>query len=390
MITLAEAEAILNRVSFAPGTERVALLESLGRVLAEDIVSPIAMPPFDKSAMDGYAVRSGDDAERFTIVETIAAGAIPLKPILPGQCARIMTGAMLPPGADRVIKFELTREEDQFMIPTGRDDGGNICFLGEDIRPGDVVVKRGALIRPQEIGIMASVGFPKAPVFLKPKVGIVATGSEIVPPGQPLERGKIYNSNAYSIAAQVFRCGAEVVIGRSVEDEEQRMADVLEEMIRAMDMVLISGGVSMGDFDFVPGVLRTLGVDLLFKSVAIQPGKPTVFGRRGKTVVFGLPGNPVSTFTIFEIFVRRILYKMAGHDYMPEIRPGRLAKDYRRKHAERNLFTPVFIDESGLVHAITYHGSAHFSSLALSNALLPVAAGVMEMKAGTEVYVRQV
>lgn len=390
MIPIEEAEKILDKITYRPGTEEVSLMDALGRVLARDIVSKISMPPFDKSAMDGYAVISGDDSERFEVVEIVAAGDVPKKTIHKGQCAKIMTGAMLPPGADWVFKVEITEEKDGVMYLTGEDENVNVCRLGEDVKPGDVVLKTGHLVRPAEVGVIASMGFDTVTVYKKPDVGIITTGSEIVPPGEPLRKGQIYNSNAYSISAQVLRTGAGVTLAGIVADDKESIREKISTLLDTCDMILVSGGVSMGDYDFVPGILKDLGVRLYFDKVAIQPGKPTVFGTRGETLVFGMPGNPVSTFTIFEVFVRKVLYRMLGHEYTPLLLKGIMKKGFRRKRIERTAYVPVRYYNEGTVEALEYHGSAHLNALSSANALLKVPAGVKEIVEGSVVHVRQI
>jgi molybdopterin molybdotransferase len=390
MIPIEEAEKILDRVTYSPAVENVALMDSLGRVLARDIVSSINMPPFDKSAMDGYAVASGDDSKKFEMVEVIAAGDVPKKTVGKGQCAKIMTGAMLPPGADKVVMKEITEEKDGYMILTGDDSRRNVCYLGEDIKPGDTVLKSGHLIRPPEVGIIASMGINTFRVYKKARVSVVTTGSEIVPPGRALAKGQIYNSNAYSISAQVLRTGADVTFTGIVSDDKTGIRETLANLLAESDMVLISGGVSMGDYDFVPGILKELGVTLHFDRVAIQPGKPTVFGTYKNVLVFGMPGNPVSTFTIFEVFVKGLLYKLMGYDYTPLLLTGVMKEDFKRKRTVRTAYVPVRYDNDGLVVPVEYHGSAHLNALARANALLKIPAGIKEVKKGSAVHVRQI
>jgi molybdopterin molybdotransferase len=314
------------------------------------------------------------------------------KPLPPakGQCAKIMTGAMLPPGADRVIKREVTEEKDGFMLLTGEDKNRNICSLGEDIKPGDMVLKAGSLIRPPEIGVIASMGMNSVRVYEKPRVGIITTGSEIVLPGQPLGKGQIYNSNAFSIAAQVIQTGANIIMAGIVHDNKDYIRGNIAELLNHSQMLLISGGVSVGDYDFVPGILKELGVHLHFESIAVQPGKPTVFGTWNDVPVFGLPGNPVSTFVIFEVLVRKALYRLMGYEYTPLFLKGVMKKEFRRRQAERAFFVPVRCDNEGFVEAVEYHGSAHLAALPQANALLMVPLGVHEIAEGSVVYVRQI
>jgi molybdopterin molybdotransferase len=392
MIPIEEAEKILSSVNIdrTPQTEEINILDSLGRILGSDIVSSISMPPFDKSAMDGYALKADDDSESFEVVEIIAAGAAPTKTISKGQCAKIMTGAMVPDGADRVVKVEVTEEFDGFMRITDIDPNQNICYHGENIKPGDTILKAGHLIRPPEVGIIASMGLDKVNVYQQPLVGIVTTGTEIVEPGNPLAGGQIYNSNAYSLASQVRQTGAGVSYTGVVHDSVEHIKEKIENLLEETQLVLISGGVSMGDYDFVPHILKELEVNLHFDKVAIQPGKPTVFGTRGNTLVFGMPGNPVSTFTIFEVFVKPMLFRLMGHHYSPLLLKGILKRDLKRKRGIRTAYVPVQYDNDGLISPVEYHGSAHLSALSRANALLKIPRGVLEIPEGSTVNVRQI
>jgi molybdopterin molybdotransferase len=390
LILIKEAEKILNRITCQTEAEEIPLPDSLGRVLARDIVSRISMPPFDKSAMDGYALRRDDDSRHFKIVEIIAAGSTPSKALSRGECAKIMTGAMLPPGADRVIKKEVTAEKNGHMFIEDEDPNINICFRGEDLKPGDTVLKAGHLIRPQEVGIIASMGIKRVPVFKQAVVGILTTGSEIKEPGEPLDTGQIYNSNAYSLGAQVSQTGARVRYEGIVGDEIASLRRKIETLLTETRMVLISGGVSEGDYDFVPHILDELGVRLYFNKVAIKPGKPTVFGTRGQTIVFGMPGNPVSTFVIFEIFVKPLLYRTMGFHYQPSFIKGVMAKDFKRKHTRRTAYIPVRINRENEVEPVEYHGSAHLHALAGANGLITVPQDISRILTGSTVYVRSI
>jgi molybdopterin molybdotransferase len=390
MITFEEADKIVKQIAYKPEIEEIQTIDSLGRVLAQYIISKINMPPFDKSAMDGYALASKDNSDKFQILETISAGSLPSKKIKKGQCSKIMTGAKLPPGADKVVMVEKTEEKNGYMKIIEEDARLNICYLGEDIKIGDVILDSGHLIRPQEVGIIASMGLKEVKVFKKPKVGIITTGTEIVEPGFKLNEGQIYNSNSYSLSAQVLETGAEVLHTGIITDNREEIKKTISSLLSETNMILISGGVSMGDYDFVPGVLQRLGVHIHYSKVAIKPGKPTVFGTKNSTVIFGLPGNPVSTFVIFEVFVKQVLYKLMGYNYTPQLLKGKLAEHYRRKRYSRTSFIPVIYKEDGFVEPVKYHGSAHLNSLSEANALLKIPAGVKEVSKGSEVHVRQI
>jgi molybdopterin molybdotransferase len=387
MIPLEKAEQIILEIPVYPGREKIPLRASTGRVLAEPIVSPINMPPFDKSAMDGYALKSDDTCGEYTIIEVIPAGSIPGKEIHTGECAKIMTGAMVPPGADRVVMVEVTEENNGKMRLTGTDPHRNICYMGEDLKTGETVLEPGILIRPQETAVIASMGKADVFVYKAPVVGIIATGSELVVPGNPLGKGQIYNSNSYSLAAQVEKTGCTVILHGVAVDTEDDISTAVASLEKSCDMVLLSGGVSMGDYDLVPGILKKRGVTMHFEKVAVKPGKPTLFGTKGNTFYFGVPGNPVSTFVIFEILIKPLMYRMMSHTYAPLVVKSRLAHPVKRKRTARTAYIPV-IYSRGEVRGIDYHGSAHIHALTQANGLISISRGVHEIPAGSEVEVR--
>ncbi|HZX10079.1 MAG TPA: gephyrin-like molybdotransferase Glp [Acidobacteriota bacterium] len=389
MILLEEAQKILNETSVKPKTELVNLDEAVARILAQDIISKINIPPFNKSAMDGYAVISGDPSERYKVIETIPAGKIPQEKVHPGECAKVMTGGIVPNEADRVIKRELTVEEDGQMRTTGKEKNKNVCITGEDIKKGDKVLEKAILIRPQEVGVLASMGLDKVKVFKKPKAGLISTGSELVPPGQSIKQSQIYDSNSYSLSAQVLKSGAILFDRRMVLDDPDKIKKVITEFLYSCDVLLISGGVSMGDFDYVPPILKSLGFKLHFEKVAIKPGKPTVFGTRGHKYVFGVPGNPVSAFVGFELFIRPFLCRMMGHAYEPFLISAVMKESIQRRKTQRASYIPVECRE-GFIKKLSYHGSAHIHALTRANALLCIPRGVREIKAGSQVHVRPI
>jgi molybdopterin molybdotransferase len=306
MIELEQALAILRGIPASVQVEPVPLENSLGRVLAREVTSPIDSPPFDKSAMDGFAVRAGDDSPHFTVVDTVAAGGVPARPIGRGECARIMTGAMLPPGAAMVIRREYVTEENGGIRVHTPEQGTNVIPRGTSLRAGQPVLRPG-VIGPQEIGVLAGSGIDRVPVAVPPRTAILCTGPEILPAGAPLGPGQIYDSNGPQLRAQLaaMKCSSSLRTG--VEDQPTPLAAAIRESLSNCDVLLLTGGVSAGSFDFVPDCLRGLGAEVLFHGVAVKPGKPALFARRGGQYVFGLPGNPVSTFVIFELFVKPFL-----------------------------------------------------------------------------------
>ncbi len=389
MITLEEAELILGSIHVEPIVEEGFIHEALGRILAQDIESQIEMPPFDKSAMDGYALSSSDRSKQFKVVDTIAAGMVPTRQLKEGECAKIMTGGAVPHGADRVVKIEVTAEEKGIMIITGEDSSRNICFRAEDVAIGDIVLKKGAKIRPQEIGVIASMGLSKLNLYRRPLVGIIATGSELADPGVPLKPTMIYDSNSYALAAQVTTMGALAHRAGIILDSREGIQAGIEGLLETCDLVLISGGVSMGDFDYVPSILEKLGFRLHIENVAVKPGKPTVFATRDHSMVFGVPGNPVSTFVIFEILIKPFLYRIMGHEFQPHVIPCTIDSGLKQKKAKRSAFFPVRCNR-GSATLLTYHGSAHIHALSLANGLVCLPRGEKEIPAGSIVNVRSI
>ncbi|MFH1718922.1 MAG: gephyrin-like molybdotransferase Glp [Planctomycetota bacterium] len=391
MISFEKALDIVLSSARPVGTERVDITDAANRVLAEDVKSDLDMPPFNKSAMDGYACRRADLADELTIVETIAAGYAPTKSVGPNQCAKIMTGGVVPEGADCVVMkefIEILRSRRAGMRFVGRETADNICLKGEDIKAGDVVLCKGTLLRPQHIAVLASVGCTKPMVSRIPKVGIVATGSELVGPASKPESSQIRNSNSVQLAAQARSVGANATDYGIAEDTEDGIDNMLKEAIADNDVVIVSGGVSVGDFDLVPGVLRQNNIDLLFEGIAVKPGKPSVFGVSEKVYCFGLPGNPMSTFVQFEILIKPFLYKLMGHDYKYHDVRMPLDESVKRKNTERKVWFPVVITGAGTVKLIEYHGSAHINSLNCADGFISVDVGVAKIEKGTTVQVR--
>ena len=378
----------------------VDLMDALGRTLAEDVRSDINMPPFDKAAMDGYAVLGQDVADAsegrpavLTVVEEIPAGKVPEKPVQAGQAAQIMTGAPIPEGADTVVIVENTVSEfggRQVKILAPTETGRNIARLGEDVQNGQVVLPAGTLIRPLEIGILAAVGAVRVPVYRQPMVGVVATGSEVVEPQHTPEAGQIRNSNGYSMSAQALRIGAATRYLGIVEDNEPELTRVITEGLETCDVLMLSGGVSAGVYDLVQGVMRACGVEVLFDRIRMKPGKPLTFGVRGKKQVFGLPGNPVSSVVGLELLVRPALRKMQRMEDMhrPWIR-ATLQETFRQTPG-RKQFVPARSEQRDggwQTRWVGHHGSADLFSMARANSLFVVDAEAQSVAGGMDVDV---
>jgi molybdopterin molybdotransferase len=392
MLSVEEAlQKIIDEVNVLEA-EYVPILESLGQVLAEDIKASINVPPLDNSAMDGFAVRAEDTKNAgektpkyLRVIDTIMAGSVSKKEVGPGTAMRIMTGAPLPRGADSVVQFERTDEDKnrnaaRIGIMEQARPGLNVRKAGEDIARGTVALKKGTIIRPAEIGLMASVGYSKVKVIRRPVVAVLSTGNELVETGEPLPEGKIYDSNAYSIAALVKRYGGiPKVLGIARDDE----AELVEKLKQAQDadMVLTTGGVSMGDYDMVKDILARDG-RIVFWQVRVKPGKPLAFGKikgkdkngREKSIPhLGLPGNAVSCMVSFELFVRPALLKMMGKQNIAKPVVEAIMEDSVRNDAGRRLYDRAVIEKhNGHYYARLTgpQGSGILTSMALANGLV--------------------
>lgn len=315
MPTFEEARNIILQHVGILGAESTPLLESLGRVLAEDISAPWDMPSCSNSAMDGYAVQAGDCkvGEPLPVVDYIPAGACSQKPLERRTAIRIMTGAPIPEGCDSIVPLEETTEsEEGVFVQQVVTVHQHVRMAGEDIRKGELVLSRGTRIRPKDISVLASLGKGNVPVFRKPRVAIVATGDELLELGEIPADGRIINSNSYFLAAAIKALGATPIMLGIARDNRNSHRQMLSEGLDA-DVLITSAGVSVGDRDLVRDVLGELGVEQIFWRVDVKPGKALAFGMKDATPVFALPGNPVSTMLTFEEFVAPALLKMMGH-----------------------------------------------------------------------------
>src|SRR4030043_1708940 len=319
MITVDDAlDKILSHIH-PLGFEKVSILDALGRVIGEDIYAKRNIPPLDNSGMDGDALRFEDIQKackespvRLEVIEDLPAGFISAKTLDRGKAIRIMTGAPIPKGADTVIPVEETKRGDGFVLVfKAAGIGENIRKSGEDVKKGDRVISHGDIIRPAEVGMLASVGRSFVSVYQRPLVAILCTGDELVDVDGELDEVKIISSNSYTLAAQVKDCGAIPLQLGIAKDRKEEIEEKLRLGIRA-DVLISSAGVSVGDYDFVKDVMKNLGMEMLFWKVAMRPGHPLAFGTIGNKPVFGLPGNPVSSMISFEQFVRPSLLRMMG------------------------------------------------------------------------------
>lgn len=400
-LSVAEALGlILDRVAVLP-EEKVTLLDALGRVLARPVVAADDLPPFANSAMDGYAVQAGDVVGAgmdtpviLRVVADIAAGSRNTIEVVVGAAARIMTGAPLPTGADAVVPVEDTDEPwrdahrplpETISIRRVVKSGDYVRYPGEDIRAGALVIDEGAVLRPQEIGTMAALGVAQVPVFRRPRVGILATGDELVEVTAALTPGKIRNSNSYAQAAQVRAVGGIPVMLGIAGDTETDVREKLNAAVNErVDLLISSAGVSVGAYDVVKAVLDRSG-NVGFWRVRMRPGKPLAFGTYGGIPFLGMPGNPVSAMVSFETFARPAILKMSGHQSLsrPSVR-AIVLEDIRSDGRESYIRARVTRDERGYVALTTGSQGSHImTSLVKANALLVIPEGVTEVAGGT-------
>ena len=389
MLPFDEALKIVLDSANKLGSERVDISQATNRILAEDVESDMDMPPRDRSVFDGYTCCRQDLANELKIIETIRTGMPPKKTIGPNQCAKIMTGATVPRGADCVFMVEFTENPTADTVRfTGETTDDNIRPQGRDIKTGQVVLGNGARIKPQHVAVLATVGHAEVLVSSKPMVGIIATGDELVEPHSKPSPWRHRNSNSPQLAAQLESLGTIVTDYGIAKDTSDEIDLIFKKAAVENDVVLLSGGVSMGDFDFVPGILKKNNIELLFEKISLKPGKPTVFGISENLYCFGLPGNPVSTFVVFELIVKPFLYKLMGHDYTPPNIQMPLSETISRKDTERRSWTPIAITDTGTLRKVEYHDSGHINALSGADGLVCMDIGVAEIPKGTFVQIR--
>ena len=387
MLTPKEAlEQILAEATLSDAREEVSLREACGRVLAVEVKSDVDLPPFEKSAMDGYAVRladfaAGEGEVELELVGESKAGEAFDGSVGDGQCVAIYTGAEAPAGCDAVVMIEKTRCEERRVwisdVPSPRQ---NICARGEDLSDGQVVFEAGRRLRPVDLSVLAAVGCDPVPVFRRPRVAILTTGDELIAPSEVPGPGQIREGNTLHLAAMASAAGASVVQVGRISDDVETLAAAFEEALSSCDALITTGGVSMGKYDLVGDALERVGAEQLFHKIAIKPGKPVWFGRRGDALVFGLPGNPVSCLVTHEVFVRPALARIGGCE--AEV-AERLAwgvwqgGETRSNFRQQNLPVRVEQTSEGAVElrSVEWNSSADVVALTTAEGLLVVPAG---------------
>ncbi len=399
LTSLEEAQKVVLDATPILGLEKISILDSLGRVLGEDIVAERDNPPWDNSAMDGFAVRWEDIKQEHAIqkpvtlkiIEDVAAGKMPSQTVGPGEAIRIMTGAPIPKGADTVIKVEETEHTpDSVRIFKPEARGANIRPQGEDVKKGDCIISKGTQIRPGEAGMLAILAKSFVFSYQRPRVAILSTGDELADLDERFSEEKIINSNSYGIAAAVQEAGGIPFLLGIAKDNPAALKEKISHGLTA-DILVLSGGVSMGDYDFTKAVFRDLGAEMNFWKLAIRPGQPLAFGKIQGKLAFGLPGNPVSSMVTFEQLVRPAMLKMGGHrSYGRPIVQAVFQEKFSKRPDRRHFLRGILTCEEGIFKVRTTgdQGSGILTSMVRANCLIDVPVEVERLNPGDPVSVQ--
>jgi molybdopterin molybdotransferase len=386
-------ERILAQIPGPLASEILPVTRSLGRVLAEDLRAPFDVPPTDNSAVDGYAVASADipatATRELAVIGDLPAGSIFQRVVEPGTALRIMTGAPMPRGADTVFPQEIVERQGDRIRVGALDKGANVRMRGEDVEAGTIVIEAGTVLRPQDIGLATSLGFWQLAVRMRPSVAVLSTGDEVAEPGTPRRPGQIYDSNRFTLRGLVEQCGGEPLDLGIVPDVRDELRTRLREASAMADIVITSGGVSVGMYDLVKDVLGEIG-GIDFWQVAMQPGRPLAVGTIGPAHFFGLPGNPVASALAFFLFVRPSLFKLAGRRRLfPETWPARAGEPMRKKPGRREFKRGILRFENGAweVRTTGPQGSGILSSMVSGNCLVVLEEERGDVAAGEMVLV---
>ncbi|MBV8396032.1 MAG: molybdopterin molybdotransferase MoeA [Actinobacteria bacterium] len=386
LLSIADALALVLGRAHALDAGEVAVADAAGRFVAESATAPVDLPPFPSSAMDGFALRAADTPGTLRVAGRVAAGAPARSALEPHDAMAISTGGVVPDGADAVAPVEVVTEENGAVAVPATAPGANVRPRGSDIAAGAEVVAAGTRLGPAQLAALAAAGIAAVRCVRRPRVAVLPTGTELRQPGATLRAGEIYDSNGLMLAAQVATAGGEATRFDAVADDEAATRAAIERGLEA-DVLLTSGGVSVGEHDLVRRVEAELGVEEIFWGVAMRPGKPLTFGVRGRSLVFGLPGNPVSSFVCFELFVRPALLAMQGAaDPRPRYLVGRLAAPARRNPRDSLLRARTRVaGDSVLLEPVTGQESHMIARAATADALVFVPNGEGELAAGAPV-----
>jgi molybdopterin molybdotransferase len=400
LTSLTTAQQIVLDAAQVLGCEKVGLLDSLGRVLGQDIIAPRSNPPWDNSAMDGFAVRWADihsdhaisKIPELKVVEDVAAGAVAMKSVGPGEAIRIMTGAPMPAGADTVVRIEYTEpsESSVRIMLSEYGQGANIRPKGDDVQEGDCIIAKGTQLRSGEIGMLAILAKSFVLVHQRPRVGILSTGDELADLDESFDENKIINSNSYGIAAGVQEVGGIPILLGIAKDNPDSLKDKIRQGLTC-DILVLSGGVSMGDYDFTKPVFAELGADMNFWKLAIRPGQPVAFGKIQGKLAFGLPGNPVSSMVTFDQLVRPAMMKLGGHaTWERPIVKATFQETFSKQTDRRHFLRGVLAYENGslVVRTTGKQGSGILTSMVKANGFIDVPEEVEGLQPGDVVNVQ--
>ncbi len=394
---LAQVDRAVAPLATAWPSEEIPAAEALGRVLAEAPVSQLDLPPFDKSAMDGFALLAGDPGLTaspefpdqpgpfYRVSEVVAAGSVARSDLVPGQAVRIMTGAPVPPGADRVVMQEHTelRGDQVRLLRSG--GAPNICPRGEDIRRGDPVAQAGQRLAAVDLANLSACGVQRVRVARRVRLAVISTGDEVVRDPADLAPGRILDANGPMLAALAHTWGLDLALETHAPDDEQTTQRVVADALARADLVALSGGVSAGAFDHVQAALRSCGLDIAFSRLAVKPGRPMTFAHGPAGLVFGLPGNPVPVYLMFHLFVLRAAATLQGTSWPVRRLRLPLARDFSRRKIDRLEYVPAHIDDQGRAQRVRAHGTAHLLAQGRSDGFFAVPRGVGALEAGTAV-----
>ncbi|WP_094604358.1 Molybdopterin molybdenumtransferase [Sporomusa silvacetica DSM 10669] len=395
-ISLEEAQTLLLDLVEPAKECLVPLTRAVGRVLSQDIWSDINLPPFDKSPLDGYALQANDTIEVSSshpvildVIEEVRAGYTSLKQVTSGTAIKVLTGAPIPNGADVVIKFEdVNRKGNKLELFYPLKSGSNIICAGEDVGQGEIVAKKGTLLNPPLVGLLAAVGVDLVPLFSKLKIGIISTGDELIDPSDDLRSGKIYNSNFYSLSAYCSKLGAEAVSMGIVPDEKDAIVERISKALEDTDLVITTGGVSVGDYDIVPTALDHIGAETIFWKIDMKPGSPAIAAKYKNKLVIGLSGNPAAAFITFDLIVGPIIKRMMG--FFQELPPritATLADDFNKSSGQRRFLRGRLDNINGINYAklTGKQSNGVLKSMVDCNILIDVPAGSGPLIVGQEV-----
>lgn len=387
-ITFEESQEILRREALsrrAARSETIPVREGAGRVLLLDVLSRIDLPPFNRSMMDGYAVREGDERESYRLIEVVPAGREGSLPLEPGTCVKVMTGAPVPHGTGRVVKKEDTEAADAIIRITGRDTRTFIAPRGSDCGEGDVVASAGERLGALDVANILSCGVDRMKVARRPRAAVIVTGGEIVEKMEDLESGKIFDSNGPMLEGLLADAGFPLLSLVRIPDDPDRLEKGLSEALDAADLVLLSGGVSAGDFDHVPQVMEACGLEIRFSRISLKPGKPLTLASGDRGMAMGLPGNPVSVLVTFHLFALPALAALEGEAWKRLFTRVRMRTAFSRRRARRTEFVPARVARDGRLVQPDYHGSGHLMALRDADGFFRINRGVKKIAAGAAV-----